>query len=359
MNRVSSFNEWDPLEEVIVGRLEHAMLPSWLTITRATIPMDSAFLARLEARASKATSYGQERIEKAEVELAGFIKLLESAGVTVRRPAVADHGRPYRSPDWEVVSGICTANPRDVFLVIGDEIIEAPMAHRDRYYEMLPYRPLLNEYFHAGARWTSAPKPQLSDALYDSTYQLPAPGEPMRYVTTEAEPVFDAADFVRCGRDIFVQRSHVTNLSGIEWLRRHLGDEYRIHEIHSTCRQAIHIDTTFMPLAPGKLLVNPNFLDVNTLPEIVRKWDILLAPPPVVPDHQANLPVSVWMNLNVLMLDEKHVVVEASQEPTMRALEKMGLEPVPCPFTHYYPFGGSFHCATLDVRRRGTLQSYF
>jgi glycine amidinotransferase len=26
---------------------------------------------------------------------------------------------------------------------------------------------------------------------------------------------------------------------------------------------------------------------------------------------------------------------------------------------NYAPFGGSFHCATLDIRRRGELQSYF
>ena len=29
----------------------------------------------------------------------------------------------------------------------------------------------------------------------------------------------------------------------------------------------------------------------------------------------------------------------------------------PLPYT--IPFGGAFHCATLDVRRRGGLQSYF
>lgn len=83
----------------------------------------------------------------------------------------------------------------------------------------------------------------------------------MRYVTTEFEPVFDAVDFVRCGRDIFVQRSHVTNKSGIEWLRRYLGNEYRIHEVKTKTRQACHIDTTFMPKAPGKLLYNPKFID--------------------------------------------------------------------------------------------------
>jgi hypothetical protein len=29
------------------------------------------------------------------------------------------------------------------------------------------------------------------------------------------------------------------------------------------------------------------------------------------------------------------------------------------PFSSYLPFGGSFHCATLDIRRRGWLQNYF
>jgi glycine amidinotransferase len=43
----------------------------------------------------------------------------------------------------------------------------------------------------------------------------------------------------------------------------------------------------------------------------------------------------------------------------MRLLERHGFTPVPCPFMHYKPFGGSFHCATLDIRRRGTLESYF
>ena len=30
-----------------------------------------------------------------------------------------------------------------------------------------------------------------------------------RFVTTEFEPCFDAADFIRAGKDIFVQRSQV------------------------------------------------------------------------------------------------------------------------------------------------------
>ena len=59
----------------------------------------------------------------------------------------------------------------------------------------------------------------------------------MRYIINESELVFDAADFVRCGRDLFVTRSNVTNATGIDWLRRHLGDGFRIHEVETMCRQ--------------------------------------------------------------------------------------------------------------------------
>ena len=116
------------------------------------------------------------------------------------------------------------ANPRDPFLIFGNEILETPMADRARYFEAWSYRTLFKEYFQAGARWTAAPRPQLLDDLYDQAYTVPRPGEPMRHVINEFEPVFDAADFVRCGRDIIGQKSNVTNQMGADWLQRHLGD---------------------------------------------------------------------------------------------------------------------------------------
>lgn len=78
--------------------------------------------------------------------------------------------------------------------------------------------PAVQNYFRAGARWSSALRPQFSDALYDYDHSVPdlRAGEPMRYTITEFEPVFDAADFVRCGRDLFVTRSNVTNFTGID-----------------------------------------------------------------------------------------------------------------------------------------------
>jgi glycine amidinotransferase len=53
------------------------------------------------------------------------------------------------------------------------------------------------------------------------------------------------------------------------------------------------------------------------------------------------------------------VIVDPHHAATMSALENWGFEPIPCEFLHYAAFGGAFHCATLDVRRRGKLESYF
>ncbi len=66
-----------------------------------------------------------------------------------------------------------------------------------------------------------------------------------------------------------------------------------------------------------------------------------------------------WLSMNVLTLDEKRVVVERHHTSMIKALEQWGFEPVPCDFLHYAAFGGAFHCATLDIRRRGGLESYF
>jgi glycine amidinotransferase len=354
---VSSHNEWDPLEEVIVGRLEGATIPSSHPVVACNIPG----IARQAHSLFGGFHYPKFMIEAAQRELDNFITLLESLGVVVARPAPVDYRKSFRTPDWSS-RGFCNSCPRDSMLVIGDEIIETPMAWPCRYFETHSYRPILKDYFRRGASWTAAPRPQLTDELFDPDFRIPEKGAPVSYILTEFEPVFDAADFFRCGRDLFVTRSNVTNACGIEWLRRHLGDNYRIHEIQSRCPTPMHIDTTILPLGPGKLLINPEYIDIDRLPAILKKWDILVAPEP---DPIADRVLKItslcgkWLNMNVLMLDEKRVIVDPHHKGMMRALESWGFDAVPCEFLHYAAFGGAFHCATLDIRRRGTLESYF
>ena len=356
---VNSWNEWDPLEEVIVGHLDGAVIPpGHLTVTY-NVPRP----VRQAVKLFGGLRYPRWLVNTARRQLDGFIRILEAEGIKVRRPEPFPFKTKFSTPDWES-RGFCVACPRDGFLVLGNEILETPMAWRSRYFESLPYKKLFLEYFQAGARWTATPRPALLDDLFDDHYIMPKHGEPMRYVINESEPVFDAADMLRCGKHIFYQLSNVTNRVGIEWLRRHLDGRFELIEIESRCLDPMHIDSSFMLLAPGKALVNPEYINVTRLPRIFRSWDLIIAPEPDPMSDSDMLGkffsmCSKWIALNVLNLDEKRIVVEESQKGMQRVLREHGFEPIPCAFVNYLPFGGAFHCATLDVRRRGTLQSYF
>lgn len=350
---VQSFNEWDPLEEVIVGVVDGAAVPQWHVALEATMPANQKeFYLKHGGK-----PFPKERIEAANKDLEEFVHILEAEGVTVRRPEAIDHTRPFATQDWRSPGGLYAAMPRDILLVVGDEIIEAPMCWRSRYHEIDAYRPLIKEYFHRGARWTTAPKPQLKDELFNHDYKEPVNDhEPLEYAITEFEPTFDAADFIKCGKDILVQRSHVTNSFGIEWLRRHLGERYTIHEIEVSDSHPMHIDATIMPLCPGKLLVNRERL--KKIPDLFNHWDVMYAPAPCMPESHLLYMTSRWINMNVLMLDHERVIVEKNEETIIKAFREFGFKPIPCSFQNFNTFGGSFHCATVDIRRRGVLESY-
>ena len=215
-------------------------------------------------------------------QLNEFLHILEQEGITIRRPEPTNQARSFATMDWKSAGGNAQANPRDSMLVVGDEIIECPMASRAKYFEILSYRQLLKEYFKKGARLTAAPKPRLSDDLYDPYWERSND----TYVTTEFEPVWDAADVARFGKDLVMQRSQVSNEFGAEWLQRHLGNEYRVHLVEFEDEDPVHIDTTFVPLCPVKMLVNPD-RPIKQLPSIFKNsdWDLLEPPRTTLPSN--------------------------------------------------------------------------
>lgn len=348
---VSSHNEWDTLEEVIVGNIEGARFPTWHFSLQPVLPENQ----HSNFQKNSGRSFPQEQIDLAKTELDEFVHILEQEGVRVRRPEVVDYSRSFGTPDWQS-TGLYSAMPRDILLVIGNDIIECPLAWRSRYFETNAYRKLLKEYFHSGARWSSGPKPELTDHQYNFDWKE-LDTFPPELVVSEFEPTFDAADFMRFGKDIIAQKSNVTNEFGIEWLQRHIGDDYKIHIVEFEDSHPMHIDATFVPLAPGKILINPT--RVKKVPEMFKNWEILKAPSPIIPDSHPLYMTSKWINMNILMLDQKRVIVEKQDEPMITAMKKWGFKPILCNFRNFNTFGGSFHCATVDVRRSGKLESYF
>jgi glycine amidinotransferase len=347
---VNSFTEWEPLDEVVVGTLAGAVFPTWQESMKATMPHPAWRVFREQG----GRPLPEEHAVAAERELDRLVDVLEAEGVRVVRPERREHGTPFATPDWST-AGSYAAMPRDLLIVVGNSIIEAPMSWRCRYHEIDAYRPLIKSYFQRGARWLPAPRPQLTDELFVSGFDPDHLDAGDRYAITEFEPVFDAADFVRFGRDILVQKSHVTNEFGIEWLSRAVGDQFRVHTIPVDDPHAMHIDATIVPLAPGKLLVNPERYVPHPL---FRDWEILPAPKPTLPDDWPMYFCSPWVSMNLLSLDERTVIVERQEQPLIDALTGWGFDCIPVDFRHVYSFGGSFHCVTLDVHRRGGPAEY-
>ncbi len=180
-------------------------------------------------------------------------------------------------------------------------------------------------------------------------------------VTKEYEILFDAADILRLGKDLFCQHGLTTNRKAMEWLRRHF-PEHRIHAVNFPGDPyPIHIDATFVPLRPGLIINNPT----RRLPDSQRKifeangWEIHDA---AQPSHSEPPPLcysSVWLSMNCLVLDHKTVIVEESEKHQCEQMDKLGMNVLPLAFRDAYPFGGGLHCATADVYREGTCEDYF
>ena len=116
-----------------------------------------------------------------------------------------------------------------------------------------------------------------------------------------------------------------------------------------------------MPLRPGIVLTNPSRPCLDGMMSLfaANGWRAIDAPISVRSGPSPSRDVSNWISLNILMLDERTAVVEAAEQPMMDFLRSLGCDVIPCPFDRVYPFGGGFHCCTADIRRQGTLQSYF
>jgi N-dimethylarginine dimethylaminohydrolase len=338
---VSVHDEWSPLEEVIVGTAVGARVPN--------ADRGQHAIRCLDLSAIPAGPFDPKCIEESEEDIAGLTALLESQGVKVRRPVALDHSREYATPDWKS-DGMHAFCPRDSLLAVGRTIIETPMSLRSRQYESLAYRPILKEYMESGARWISAPKPELKEYGYNRI-------DRSRLAVLEEEPVFDAANCLRLGGDILYLVSDSGNLCGAQWLQTALGERYRVH-LCENIYKSTHIDTTIAALRPGLLLVNPARVSEKTIPDVLRSWEILHAPDPVDTGFLGYPFSSPWISMNLLSIAPDLVVVEESQTDLIRMLEKRGISCASIPWRQGRSLGGGFHCATLDVRRTGKLESF-
>ena len=345
MPHVSVHNEWDPLEEVIVGSAVGAQVP---LPDRGLFAVEYRDEGSVEAIPSG--PFPGHVVAETEAELAALCAGLEALGVTVLRPEDRDKTALVSTPDW-TTDGFYDYCPRDSLLCVGSTIIETPMVLRARFLETFAYRSTLLDCFRNGARWIAAPKPRLLDDMYD----LDAPAGAR---LLDLEPAFDAANILRFGTDLLYLVSDSGNELGARWLQSVLGAEYTVHP----CRgiyASTHVDSTIVPLRPGLVLLNPERVNDGNMPDFLRGWDHLWCPDLELTGFTGRRPyASNWIGMNLLVVRPDLVVADDRQPALLRMLEKHGIDVLALRLTHARTLGGGFHCVSLDVRRTGQLETY-
>lgn len=334
---VSVNNEWGRLREVIVGTVDNANMPTHgkdlHCINYATdnqIPQDEIGF------------WDPQVYEETYEDLENLSTLLKDVGVKVHRPTPIDTQKIVSNGYWETTQ-YYTFCPRDTVTVIGNNILESPMSLRSRQFETDCFRDIFIEKMEQGANWVAAPKPRLLDSMYQR--------EDLSKITlNNNEPVFDAANILRCNNDILYLVSNTGNLKGAKWLENFLGNEYRVHTIENVYSY-IHIDSTIALLREGLCLLNPERVNENNIPEFLKSWDKIWCPTMVDIGYHKTIRASVWIGVNLLSVDENTVIVDNRQTELIKELKKYKIDTLDCKIRHSRTLGGSFHCVTTELLR--------
>jgi scyllo-inosamine-4-phosphate amidinotransferase 1 len=330
-------NEWGKLKEVIVGTVDNANMPTHgkdlHCINYATdneIPKDELGF------------WDPQVYDETHEDLENLSNLLTNVGVKVYRPTPINTQKVISNGYWETTQ-YYTFCPRDTVTVIGNNIIESPMSLRSRQFETDCFRDIFIEKMESGANWVAAPKPRLLDSMYQR--------EDLSKITlNNNEPVFDAANILRCNDDILYLVSNTGNLKGAKWLQNFLGDKYKVHTIENVYSY-IHIDSTIAVLREGLCLLNPERVNENNIPDYLKSWDKIWCPPMVDIGYHKTIRASVWIGVNLLSIDENTVIVDNRQTELIKELKKYNIDALDCKIRHSRTLGGSFHCVTTEMLR--------
>lgn len=300
-----SRNEWDPLKKVIVGSATNAHWPVKCPIFRG-----QELTTRWKDSPVPSGPVDPRIIEESNEDLENFSNVLQSLNVEVVRPT---------DLNFASFDGMYNYCPRDRVLVVGDNIINAPMLYPTRRLELNAIEQFLNG--------------TLINCIDPSI-------------------TFDAANICRLGNDLLYLVSESGNRNGAEWLQRVLGEKYRVH-ILDNIYSGVHIDSTISPVREGLVVLNADRINENNIPEPLKKWDkIWISGDDIVPQGFVNYPyASKYIALNFLTVNPNLVICDPHQYYLQTQLEKYKVDSIGVELRHSRTLGGGHHCVTLDIER--------
>jgi len=355
-NQYNSWCKWHPLKTVMLGK---SYAPGFFE----------------DIKNPKIRDCLQRIAIETEEDFQNYEKVLRDFGCDVIRP--------YLDPAASIMDNLNAtggfdslirppAQVRDGQLVMGNEMLYTWMDHPsikqrlDQYnsVDMFDYTIQFNDYNTDG------------QVYWGKTEPVPTPARVSE---------FDAPSVTCVGRHVYVNHDSVT-AAGWQWLTSRYPDRKFIHVPIKG-----HADGAFHTLKEGVIL---SLLRYTQYQDTFPGWDVCCLPDQSwermqefgqlkaqnqgkwwLPGEEKNTEfteyVEKWLSswvgfveesvfdVNVLMLDDKHVVVNNYNDQVFSYLKKHNIEPIICPFRHRYFWDGGLHCITLDLYREGSMEDYF
>jgi N-dimethylarginine dimethylaminohydrolase len=302
--KIHSYNEWDPLRSVIVGRADYANWPT----------NDPVFALEKERTLWKDTPVPAGPvpdwiIEEANEDLEKLADALTSLGVEVLRPD---------DFNFQTHDGMYNYCPRDRLLVYGDTIVNPAMMYPCRDMELQCYHDVVD----------AAPN--------------------YLFMPRHEGMTLDAANIARLNdRWIFLESSS-GNRAAYDWLCKYFPQvDIELVNFYS----GVHIDSTIVPLREGLVLVNGSRVTPENLPRTLRDWEVIYCNHVEEQGFFEYPYASKWIALNMLVVNPHTVIVDQEQSMLISWLENNQFTVIPMQLRHSRTLGGGFHCVTLDLHR--------
>jgi N-dimethylarginine dimethylaminohydrolase len=302
--KIHSYNEWDPLRSVVVGRADHANWPVH----------DPVFQLESERTLWKETPVPSGPvpdwiIDEANEDLDQLAGVLRSLNVEVFRPD---------DFNFQIHDGMYNYCPRDRLLVYGDTVVNPAMMYPCRDMELQCYRDIVD----------SAPN--------------------YLFMPRHEGMTLDAANIARLNDKWIFLESSSGNRAAYDWLCKYFPQvDIELVNFYS----GVHIDSTIVPLREGLVLVNGSRVTADNLPRSLKDWEVIYCNHVEEQGFFQYPYASKWIALNMLVVNPHTVIVDKNQHMLISWLEKNQFTVVPMQLRHSRTLGGGFHCVTLDLHR--------
>jgi hypothetical protein len=358
---------------------------------------------------TKVKSALQRITNETQEDLEGYEKVLKEFGCDVIRPDIDKNDSIMNYTDYD---GKLTKiprgplQPRDAQLVIGNDLfysgwwdhpgIKQKLTRYDNNFKHISSP--LSERSYRNCKDDSAPNwPDYKDYVERFINKQPLSNEPSVHheiydlqLADTSFPVY-APCITVIGRDIYVDVSTDMDSVLVNYYFKEFAEMFPSFRIN-LLNIGGHNDSCFNTIKPGAIL---SLREIQRYNKTFPDWDVCYLPDQSwkkvekftklkhqnqgkwwVPGEEENDEfthfVETWLqdwvgyveetvfDVNVLVLDEKHVCVSQLDNKTVNAfLKKHNMEPVYVPWRHRYFWDGGLHCITLDLVREGTQQDYF